>query len=359
MKKIGVIGLGLIGGSIAKALKYKANYDIVAMSRNGQVLESAMAEGVISGCSASDFGIFAGCEAVFICVPVDKITEHTDELIPYVGKNCIITDVGSTKGKIARALSGRNDITFIGGHPMAGSEKSGYASSSEFIFENAFYILTPKPDENEENLNRLKRIVKLMGAIPIVLDAEYHDKVVASISHGPHVIAAVLVNLIRQEDDEKGSMHTLSAGGFKDITRIASSDPALWQQISIDNKDEILDFINNFKEWLDDFEQLLSSENSGEIFAFFNGAKDYRNSFAQSMASFAEVCEVYTDIIDKPGSIATIATMLSVNNINIKNIGIVNNREHQEGVLHIMVENKEDKLRTVDLLKSINFKVYE
>lgn len=359
MQRIGIIGIGLIGGSIAKALKYRANCEIVAMSRNETPLKTAKSEGVISDYSTTDFSIFKDCDVVFVCVPVDKIAEYVDKLAPHIRKNCIITDVGSTKNKIAKAFSLRDDVVFIGGHPMAGSEKSGYSAANEFLFENAFYILTPKEGEKTENLIRLKSTIELMGAIPIVLNADYHDKVVAAISHGPHVVAAVLVNLIKQNDDENGNMHMLSAGGFKDITRIASSDPAIWQQISMDNKNEILGFLGNFKELLNHFETLLLSENPEHIFDFFSQTKDYRDSFAQSKSSFANIYEIYTDIIDKPGTIAAIATMFSENNINIKNIGIVNNREHQEGVLHIIVENRDDKIRAVELLKNMNFIVYE
>lgn len=358
MKKVGIIGLGLIGGSIAKALKRRSGYEVVAMSRNEKSLKAAKDEGVISDYSTTDFSIFKDCDVVFVCVPVAQIAEYADKLAPHIKKTCIITDVGSTKSKIAETFAARDDVVFIGGHPMAGSEKAGYSAASEFLFENAFYILTPRADEKPENLNRMKNIIEAMGAIPVTLNADYHDKVMAAVSHGPHVIAAVLVNMIKNGDDKFGTMHTLCAGGFKDITRIASSDPTIWQQISIDNKAEILGFIHDFKDLLDSFAASLEEENPDRIFDFFDKTKSYRDSFAQSKSGFADIYEVYTDIIDKPGTIATVATALSANNINIKNIGIVNNREHQNGILHIILENGGDKTRTVELLKNMDFAVY-
>ena len=132
------------------------------------------------------------------------------------------------------------DGQFIGGHPMAGSERYGYANSKARLLENAYYILTPTPKTSPDQLKDYERLVVSMGAIPLVLDADQHDYVTAAISHLPHIIASSLVNLVRESDSEDGTMKMIAAGGFKDITRIASSSPDMWQQICLTNTDNIV-----------------------------------------------------------------------------------------------------------------------
>jgi prephenate dehydrogenase len=201
--------------------------------------------------------------------------------------------------------------------------------------------------------------VQKIGAIPVILDAEKHDKIVAAISHMPHIIAASLVNTVAFSDDKDQNMHTLAAGGFKDITRIASSDTAMWQSICRENSDEILDQLRQFQRQLRLFETAIL-DGSENLWDLFKSAKDYRNSFAaRGSSAYIKEYALYVDIVDKPGSIATIATLLSVNNINIKNIGINNNREQQAGVLQVLFETEEDIISSKTLLQNMNYKVFD
>lgn len=355
MKKIGIIGLGLIGGSIAKCLREKTDYDIVAMSRSEQPLIDAKENGDISEYSLTDINIFKDCDIVFVCTSVDKIPSYVERLIPVIKESCIITDVGSTKEVIYNEMLKFEDINFIGGHPMAGSEKTGYKSAKAHLFENAYYILTPNKSITKDMLNFMLGIVRTLGAIPLVLDPAYHDYTVAAISHVPHIIAAALVNTVRDLDDDNKYMHSLAAGGFKDITRIASSSPEVWTGICEDNRDKILKVISRLKENIESAEKMISEGKS--LYDFFDNAREYRNTF-NSRKSATSHFEIGVDITDKPGAIAVIAVILSHNNINIKNIGIVNSRDYSEGALQIIFSEKEDMEKAINILQSMNYTVF-
>ncbi len=358
MLKIGVIGLGLIGGSLAKAFKLRLGAEIIAFNRSEMSLIAAFKENVISKYSTTDLSIFSECDYIFICTPVDKIIYYVDRLLPYIKKGCVVTDGGSTKNNICGEMEKYEDIYFIGGHPMAGSEKTSYKESKEYLFENAFYVLSPLDNVPDNVVDDFYNIVKKIGAIPIILNSKYHDHAVAAISHVPHIIASSLVNTVKFLDGKEGYMHSLAAGGFKDITRIASGSPEMWNGICKENKNEILSVIKSFKDVLLDFENSLINDDEKFIFSFLDDAKNYRNSFFDRNKSIiAKTYDIFLNVCDKPGIIATISTHLSVNNINIKNIGIINNRDFENGILQISFENEYEKEKSIKFLEELNFEI--
>lgn len=356
MKKIGIIGLGLIGGSIAKGLRKRfGSLEIVAMNRSQPPLEKALAEKVIDGYTLEAGEIFCGCDIVFVCTPVDRIYAAVKSLLPFIGGDCIITDAGSTKSGVCREMLGC-PVQFIGGHPMAGSEKIGYEHSKEYLFENAYYILTPPPDISQDKVELMKSVATALGAIPVIMTPEAHDRAVAAISHMPHVIAAAMVSTV-ELIDQNNQMHSLAAGGFRDITRIASGSPEMWYPIAMENRAEIRDVISAFRSRLDYFEEICLNGDSDALQTFFRDAKNYRDSFSARTGP-GSVYEIRADIQDRPGSIAEVATLLSLNLINIKNIGIINSREYENGVLQILFDSSEDMEKSKLLLKKRNFEIY-
>lgn len=358
MKSIGIIGLGLIGGSIAKALKEKTEINIVATNRSEQSLVDALNDGVIDSYSKNDLSIFSDCDVVFICTSVDKIPYYVREIIPYIKKDCIITDVGSTKNTISNKMKEFDNINFIGGHPMAGSEKTGYKSAKSHLLENAYYILTPAANVSAEKVELIKDLVKTIGAIPIVLDPNLHDYTVAAVSHVPHIIASAIVNTVKELDDVDCNMHRLAAGGFKDITRIASSSPEVWDSICQDNKDKILDILKSFRQNIEAVENMLLSGES--LYKFFETAREYRNSFASKTVSGPGIeYSINVDMKDRPGEIGVIATILSSQHINIKNINIINSRDYTEGALSIVFGSQNDKDKAIAILEFMNYTVFD
>lgn len=356
---VGFIGLGLIGGSIARGLKrYNPKIKIMAYMRTRAKLEQARQEGIVDVILDGISQPLGECDVIFLCTPVEYNAQYLKELKPLLKKGAFITDVGSTKTDIHQQVIrlGMENV-FVGGHPMAGSEKTGYENSTDHLLENAFYIVTPSggyssPDETvslPEEINapdplsgRLMDIAKAIGAIPLLLDYHEHDRVVAAVSHLPHIVASSLVNLVKEADSREGTMKQVAAGGFKDITRIASSSPEMWEQICVTNQEPIARILERY---INSLSQILEEIRHGDHHAlnqFFTESRDYRNSFtSRAKGALAPDYSFSVDVVDEAGAISTIAVILAAKGINIKNIGINNNREQGEGALRITFYEKE------------------
>lgn len=360
--KAGFIGLGLIGGSIAKAIRsYYPEYELIAFDKNRETLALAVQEGIIdTACSSIDDN-FKGCSYIFLCAPVSWNTAYLSQLKDLIGSGCILTDVGSVKTSIhEEIISLGMEESFIGGHPMAGSEKSGFANSKAHLIENAYYILTPSAKVPGEKVKTYQQFVSSLKAIPVVLDYKEHDLITGTISHLPHIIASSLVNFVRDTDTKDELMKALAAGGFKDITRIASSSPVMWQQICLKNSRNISHILEGYIQALERAKQAVDRGDEETLYSMFESSRDYRDSMPSSSAGpIKKQFAVYCDIIDEAGGIATIATILASNNINIKNIGIVHNREFEEGVLRIEFYDDASSKKAAGLLQKYRYIVYE
>ena len=328
--KIGFIGLGLIGGSIARAVRqYFPDYEIVAFDKNKETLALATQESVIDVAATTIDDNFRNCRYLFLCAPVSYNTAYLRQIREYLHDDCILTDVGSVKTNIHKEVEALGiERYFIGGHPMAGSEKSGYINSRAMLIENAYFVLTPTNKVSAKKIARYEKFVQDLHAIPVLLDHQEHDYVTGTISHLPHIIASSLVNFVRDTDTRDELMKNLAAGGFKDITRIASSSPTMWQHICLKNKENISRILDSYIQFLSRARKLIDQEDEQGIYRMFDTARNYRNAIPSSSAGpIKKAYEVYCDIIDEAGGIAAIATILASNNLNLKNIGIVNNRE--------------------------------
>lgn len=356
----GFIGLGLIGGSMAKALKSgNKNLKIVAYDVNMETLEMARADDIADEICSSIDEHFLACDYIFLCAPVQINIDNVAKIKQFLNKDAVLTDIGSVKTQIHEHIHELGlDSQFIGGHPMAGTERIGYINSKPIILENAYYILTKTPEISEDKVNKFYDLVKSMGAIPLVMDHRQHDYIVAAISHVPHVISASLVNLVRNSDSENGLMKLTAAGGFKDITRISSSSPVMWQQICLTNTENISKLLGNYIDSLIKIKEQIDSKEADSIIRFFKDAREYRESFIDSSGGpIKKIYNIHIDIADQPGVLATVATLLAVHNINIKNIGIMHNREYQSGSLQIEFNDEHDQLESIALLKSHGYTV--
>ena len=360
--KIGFIGLGLIGGSIAKAIRqYYPDYEIVAFDKSKESLALATQESTIDVAATTIDNNFHNCNYIFLCAPVASNTAYLKQITEYLNDDCILTDVGSVKTNIHEEVKSLGiEKYFIGGHPMAGSEKSGYSNSKAMLIENAYYILTPTSEVSQEKVDAYEHFIESLKALPIVLDYQLHDYITGTISHLPHIIASSLVNFVKQHDTNDELMKNLAAGGFKDITRIASSSPIMWQNICLKNKQNIVDILDQYIDSLEDFKEAIEREDDLDLYNRFDSSRNYRNSMpASSAGPIKKSFAVYCDIIDEAGGIAAIATILASNNISIKNIGIIHNREFEEGVLRIEFYDEDSTKRAVELLQKFRYIVYE
>ena len=357
---IGFIGLGLIGGSIAKGIKRsRPDVKILAYMRTRSRLEIAVKEGIIDGILEGVGEQLRECDIIFLCTPVEYNARYLRDIRPYLKENAIVTDVGSTKADIHRAVEElQMEGCFVGGHPMAGSEKTGYENATDHLLENAYYILTPTPRSRPRDVETLREIARLTGALPIVLDYEKHDRIVAAISHLPHIIASSLVNLVRDSDDPEEYMKRLAAGGFKDITRIASSSPEMWEQICMTNTAPICGMLKAYIASLQQILENLKQQDSHAVYELFDQSRIYRNSISDMTKGSVPPDYSFTvDIVDEPGSISTLSVILSARGINIKNIGINHNREQGEGALRITFYEESAMNAAWEQLKKYNYEL--
>ncbi len=348
---ISVVGLGLIGGSIAKALKIKAGIKhIIGVEPDEIQLNMALKSNVIDE-GHQKIGDFLGrCSMVFICTPVSLCADMAIEISKYISKDCIITDVASTKTEIVNKIKAKvPEIRFVGGHPMAGSERSGFQYSREDMFENAYYIILDSNDKNATH--KVSEVAKSIGATPIIVDSQKHDSAVAVISHIPHVTAAALVNLLNSEADFNIGLK-IASGGFRDITRIASSNPVLWKDITISNRQAVSKGIDNLIEILNSVKNAIKNSDSDKIENFFKTAKNTRDVLSgEREGLLPRKYQVVIQVWDKPGVIAHIAKVLGDSNINIKNINVAHSREDIGGVLVVEFYEYDDRKKALLILK--------
>lgn len=361
MKTIGFIGLGLIGGSIAKAVrKFHPDAHLLACDLNRDSLAEALSSNVIDGICEEKDERFRNCDYIFLCAPVEHNLNALEMLKDIISPSCILTDAGSVKGIIHDEVE-RLGLSshFIGGHPMAGSEKSGYAFSSERLLENAYYILTPG-GASLQKIGEFTEFISSLGAVPMVLTAAEHDFITAGVSHLPHIIASTLVNLVSFLDNDAHYMKTIAAGGFRDITRIASSSPEMWQQICLENRENISNVLDDYIRLLIQVRCSVDNGEAEQLYQMFANSKDYRDSIDVADNGLIRKSHVlYLDIADEAGGIATIATILAMDKISIKNIGIIHNREFEEGVLKIEFYEEESLERGAALLRKRNYVIHE
>lgn len=356
------IGLGLIGGSIAKALRNAfPSCQIKAYDINMHALALAQSEKTVDRIFASIDDDLLSCEYLFLCAPVSRNDALLSQLKGHLSPGTVITDVGSVKETTHSAIEAAGlSHCFIGGHPMAGSEKTGFENANPLLLENAYYILTPTQSVPKERVTRLKEIVESIGAIPLVLDYQKHDYITAAVSHVPHIIAASLVNLVKASDDKDGLMKLIAAGGFKDITRIASSSPVMWQSICLTNTENIRLLLHAYISQLQEIENDLAKKDADSLFSLFDTAKEYRDNFTNgNHGPIKKEFAIHVDIPDVPGSIAKTATLLADHCLSIRNIGIMHSREFQEGALRIVFYDEPTMQAASRVLKEHSYTIYD
>jgi prephenate dehydrogenase len=263
-KKITIIGVGLIGGSLGLALKEKKpNFKIIGIDKQ-EIIEKAIIRGAIDEGTINLKEGIKEADVVILATPVKIILDLLPQINPFLKKGCLVTDTGSTKTQIVKKASKvlSKDIHFIGGHPMAGSEKYGINSANTHLFLDKTYILTPSNKNNLTALEKIFLIIGMIGAKRLILDPFEHDKIIAAISHLPQILAVSLTNTISRLVQEENNNNYLKVigGGFKDMTRIASSPYNIWEDICQTNQENILRTIQEFRNYLEVIEEKLKND---------------------------------------------------------------------------------------------------
>ncbi len=357
MKKIAIFGVGLIGGSLALCFKGKPGLKVVGYSPNPASVEKYVKREVVDEATTSIEDAALDADFIFLCGPVGVLESNLEAVMRLPLKSgCIITDVGSTKQSFmaAAARLRRAGITFIGGHPMAGKEQSGVEAATSILFENAIYVLTPDKDAGEDAYQALTNLLAHTKAQIIRMEPDQHDKIVGAISHLPHIIGVALVNQIARYNDSNPLYELLAAGGFRDITRIASSDPLIWRDILLTNRDVVLEMLADWQREIGRFSALIDHQDGAAIEEEFRRAGTFRDQLPERRKGIlTALFDIYVDIPDQPGIIGKITTELGNNKINLSNIQIMENRLDVPGVLKLSFREEEDMRSAISVLREI------
>ncbi|MEK7314170.1 MAG: prephenate dehydrogenase/arogenate dehydrogenase family protein [Deltaproteobacteria bacterium] len=279
--KITIIGVGLIGGSLAISLKEAgACATVVGVGRGVENLKTAKRLGIIDSYTTDVKEGVKDSDFVVVGVPVLSIAKVIKTAAPYFKKGAIVTDVGSVKEAVVRDVEPLmpDSVFFVGGHPIAGTEHSGAEAAFSGLFKDRRCILTPTSNTDNNALEKVKAMWELAGSEVVIMDAKAHDVILASVSHLPHVIAYSLVNTVADMEQKAGDVLKYSAGGFKDFTRIASSSPEMWRDICLMNKDAVLRLLDEFQKRLDEIKGHIKDGNAELVQKDFERAKRVRDS---------------------------------------------------------------------------------
>ena len=283
INQLTIIGVGLIGGSLARALQEAGVVkEIVGCGRDKDQLQQAIDLGVINKYEIDVSRAVAGSDVVVVAVPVGAMEAIFKQLQSAVSAQTVITDVGSTKGSVIhsiRAAYGKVPSNFVPGHPIAGTEKSGVAASFAGLFHHRRVVLTPLQETDKAAVALVRKMWEATGALVSEMDVKHHDDVLAATSHLPHLLAFALVDTLAALD-EKAEIFQYAAGGFRDFTRIASSDPQMWHDICVNNRDAILQVLQHFQLDLDKLGKAIADNDSEYILDVFKRAKASRDDFS-------------------------------------------------------------------------------
>ncbi len=356
IKTISIIGLGLIGGSIAKAIRNsELQIELNAYDKT-EILELALSEKTIDR-KLNNVEEALDSDLIFLCLPINPSLEIFDRLAPKLNGN-ILTDVCSVKlvfqEKWNTLKTGKG--YYIGGHPMTGKEKAGYVNSDPLLFENTTYILTEDLTGKDE-LKDFRKIIESLGANILFIPAKQHDVIAASVSHLPQLTAVALVNTASLKTENYNFLD-LAAGGFRDMTRIASSDFEIWESIISTNRKQILTALEKFSFEIEKLIMWISENKISRLAEYFSEARKNRDEIPQNTKGFlTSVYDIFIFVEDKPGMISKISTALYKEGINIKDIELLKIREGTGGTFRLAFESEVEAERAKKLIGKLGFKI--
>jgi prephenate dehydrogenase len=336
-ERIAVLGTGLIGTSVAMAA-IRAGYDVTGFDPDPRALERAVGR---SGLHPSPNAAQCVSEAsiVFVCSPVDSAASTALDALRR--SSAVVTDVASVKSQVMVEVERRSSpearSRFVGGHPMGGSERSGPDAASASLLDGAVWVLTPGPGTDPEATDRLSRFIQRFGARPIVMDAERHDRLVAFVSHLPQVASTALMDVAVSEEAGEPDILLLAAGGFRDLTRLAASNPRLWSEILLANREAIADAIDRYAKRLLEVRDSVANGFGLEVERTFEAAKRARLSLTAKPQVKTGVAVLQVPVPDRPGVLADVAAALGAAGVNIEDLQIVHSPEGGRGTVHLTV----------------------
>jgi prephenate dehydrogenase len=353
--KLAVLGVGLIGGSIGLAARERvAGAEVVGFDPSPDALRAATERGAIDRGVASVGDAVADADAVFACAPVGVLPALVSEALAAAGDDTVVTDVGSTKRQLAAAV---DDERFIGGHPIAGSESAGVGSARGDLFDGAAWYLTPSERSGGLFYERLHGLVVAFGAQPVAIDAETHDRVLAAVSHLPHVMANVLVSQAARRLSQDDERLPRVGPSFRDMTRVAGANPAIWTDIYLSNSAAIADEIDAATHVLSQVSQWLRGQAGDAIEGWSETARGDRRRLLEADLAGGVVCELTVTVPNRPGIVAQVALALGRGGVNIADMSLSPAADMSSGAMTLWIAGQDDAQRAARLIEDLGYSV--
>ncbi len=352
IKKISIIGLGLIGGSIAKGLKSSNSSVFISAYDKHETLERAYQEKVIDKkLNTTEEALES--DLIILALPLEKNLEEFSLLVPKLKEGTVITDVSGIKSPFQKIWESTDSKgSYIGSHPMTGKEKGGFENSDPLLFENSVFIVTENLSDKYQDF---KKIIELLGVNILFVPSHQHDVIAASVSHLPQLLAVALVNTASLKTDNYNFLD-LAAGGFRDLTRIASSSYEIWDEVIKQNSTQILTALEKFSYELNNVKNWIKSKSSQKLAKYFEEARKNRDEIPTNSKGFLNpIHDIFVFVKDEPGVISKISTKLFEAGINIKDIELLKIREGNGGTFRLSFEAKDIADNAKKLLSDIGF----
>ena len=353
--KIAVLGVGLIGGSIGLAAKRRLGAEVAGFDPDRSVADRALELGVIDSVATGVAEAVDSAEIVFCAAPVGALPQLVAEALEAGGGDTVVTDVGSTKRELVERMAKAE--RFIGGHPLAGAETSGVENARADLFEGARWYLTPTQLSGGMHYDRLQRAVSELGARPQAIEAEAHDKLMATVSHLPHVLADVLVSQAAESLGD-GSERLPEVGpSFRDTTRVAGANPGIWADIFATNSEAVAAEIDAVVERLREASAIVRSGNAESIAEWHRAAGRDRSRLAQADAVGGPLRELRVGVPNKPGVIAEVALALGNAGVNIEDMALYPSADMRSGAVSLWVAGDAEAERAAGLVRDMGHSV--
>ena len=354
--RITIVGVGLIGGSIGLAARERLGAEVTGWDPNPAALETACARGALDRGAASLEEAVGDAEVVFVAAPVGQLPATVERVLAAMPDGCVVTDVGSTKRSVVAAI---DDPRFVGGHPLAGAETAGVEHARGDLFQEAVWYLTPTHETTGTGFERLHRVLRGLGARPTTIDAATHDTMLAAVSHLPHVVANVLVAQAARALEEESEQLPATGPSFRDATRVAGANSAIWTDIYLANRDALIERIDDATRRLGEFRALLEEGDAEAVTAWNDGARDDRRRLLEAQLAGGPLHELRASVPNEPGVVARLALELGRAGVNITDMALYPAPNQAEGVVALWIAGDEPAERALALIERQGFPVAE
>jgi prephenate dehydrogenase len=352
--RLAVVGVGLIGGSIGLAASERLDATVTGYDKSPDAIAGALARGAVQASTATIADALEGAQAAFVAVPVGALPEVVSQVLAAAADDCVVTDVGSTKRAV---VCSHKDPRFVGGHPLAGAETAGVEHARADLFDGATWYLTPGTTTSGVLYERLHRLLHGLGAQPTAIDAQTHDRILATVSHLPHVLANVLVSQAAGTLERGGERLPATGPSFRDATRVAGAPSSIWADIYLSNRDALTAELDATIERLNTIRAALSAGDGTAIERWNDEAAEDRKRLLEVQLAGGPVFELRASVPNRPGVVAELALELGRAGVNITDMALYPAGDMSEGVVALWITGERPANKAQELVAGLGFPV--